>query len=175
MPTQVARATALGVSAELPGNDRIEVIAAQLVERVLAASVSVDYFEVDGEVHEVVLDLSVAGARCLVTRAAPRPDRPPIILSPRELEISRMVAKGYANKTIAAVLDISSWTVSTYLRRIFAKLGVGSRAAMVARLLEEGLIKSGPPHQEQRSDFRGDTRQGRGRTQHAPQGEQKNR
>ena len=73
MPTQVARATALGVSAELLGNDRIEVIAAQLVERVLAAPVSVNYLEIDGEVHEVVLDMIVAGARCLVTRAAPRP------------------------------------------------------------------------------------------------------
>jgi DNA-binding CsgD family transcriptional regulator len=175
MPTQVARAMALGVSTELPGNDRIEVIAAQLVERVLAAPVSVDYLKVDGEVHEVVLDLNVAGVRCLVTRVAPRPDRPHIILSPREQEISRMVAKGYANKTISAVLDISSWTVSTYLRRIFAKLGVGSRAAMVARLLKEGLIKSGPPHQEERSDFRGDKRQEQRRTQHAPHSERKNR
>jgi DNA-binding CsgD family transcriptional regulator len=61
-----------------------------------------------------------------------------VILSPREVEIARMVAKGYPNKTIAAVLDISPWTVCTYLRRIFAKFGVGSRAAMVARLLEEG-------------------------------------
>jgi len=48
-----------------------------------------------------------------------------------------MVAKGYPNKTIAAVLDISVWTVSSHLRRIFAKYGVASRAAMVARLLEE--------------------------------------
>jgi DNA-binding CsgD family transcriptional regulator len=51
-----------------------------------------------------------------------------------------MVAEGYPNKTIATVLDISSWTVSTYLRRIFAKLDVRSRAAMVARALEEGLL-----------------------------------
>jgi DNA-binding NarL/FixJ family response regulator len=37
------------------------------------------------------------------------------------------------------VLEISSWTVCTRLRRIFAKLSVGSRAAMVARLMEDGL------------------------------------
>jgi DNA-binding CsgD family transcriptional regulator len=47
-----------------------------------------------------------------------------------------MVANGYTNKAIAKVLDISSWTVSTHLRRAFGKLDVGSRAAMVARLLE---------------------------------------
>ncbi|MEV6109481.1 LuxR C-terminal-related transcriptional regulator [Streptomyces sp. NPDC051940] len=57
-------------------------------------------------------------------------------LSPRETEIARMVAKGYANKTIASVLDISSWTVSSHLRRIYGKLGVTSRAAMVAQLLD---------------------------------------
>jgi DNA-binding CsgD family transcriptional regulator len=38
------------------------------------------------------------------------------------------------------VLEISSWTVATHLRRVFAKLGVRTRAAMVARALEEGLI-----------------------------------
>ena len=57
-------------------------------------------------------------------------------LSPREQEISRLVAQGLPNKCVGAVLQISSWTVATYLRRIFAKLGVNSRAAMVARLLD---------------------------------------
>jgi DNA-binding CsgD family transcriptional regulator len=61
------------------------------------------------------------------------------MLSPREQEIARMVARGYPNKTIARVLDISTWTVGTHLRRMFAKLSVGSRAAMVARLLEDDL------------------------------------
>ena len=51
-----------------------------------------------------------------------------------------MVAQGYPNKTIAAVLEISSWTVSTHLRRVFAKLGVRSRAAMVARLVGDHLL-----------------------------------
>ncbi len=51
-----------------------------------------------------------------------------------------MVAQGYPNKTIAAVLEISSFTVSSYLRRIFAKLGVNSRAAMVAQALENRLL-----------------------------------
>ena len=51
-----------------------------------------------------------------------------------------MVAKGYPNKTIASVLDISTWTVASHLRRVFSKLGVSSRAAMVARLLEDASI-----------------------------------
>jgi DNA-binding CsgD family transcriptional regulator len=51
-----------------------------------------------------------------------------------------MVGAGYPNKTIAARLGISSWTVSTHLRRMFAKVGVNSRAALVARVLEEELV-----------------------------------
>jgi DNA-binding CsgD family transcriptional regulator len=82
---------------------------------------------------DVVLDLTVGGVRCLLIRS----DGPPTvaILSPREREIARMVAAGLTNKSIAQVLHISPWTVSTHLRRIFAKLRVTSRAAMVARLL----------------------------------------
>lgn len=87
----------------------------------------------------VILDLEVDGVRCVLVRR-PREDRAEVVLSPREREIARMVAKGYPNKVIARVLEISSWTVSTHLRRVFAKLGVSSRAAMVAHLLEEGRL-----------------------------------
>ena len=94
---------------------------------------------------EVLLDTEVDGVRCMLIREQPRgAQHAQVVLSPREQEIARMVAAGYPNKTIAAVLDISSWTVGTHLRRVFAKLGVGSRAAMVARLLEDGLIKQPP-------------------------------
>jgi DNA-binding CsgD family transcriptional regulator len=54
-------------------------------------------------------------------------------LTPRELQVVALVADGKVNKQIADVLRISEWTVSTHLRRIFAKLGVDTRAAMVSR------------------------------------------
>ena len=91
----------------------------------------------------VLLDVVVDGARCVVTRTPRRVDGavtapahfPPVIaLTPREQEIARMVGDGFTNKEIASVLEISTWTVSTHLRRIFGKLDVGTRAAMVARL-----------------------------------------
>jgi len=94
-----------------------------------------------GTCEEVLLDLQVDGVRCLLVRLPSQSPRMPLVLSPREGEIARMVARGYPNKTIAGVLEISTWTVGTYLRRIFAKLNVGSRAAMVARLMEDGLLK----------------------------------
>lgn len=52
-----------------------------------------------------------------------------------------MVAKGLPNKTIAKVLQISEWTVSSHLRRVFGKLGVTSRTEMIGRLLEEDVFQ----------------------------------
>jgi DNA-binding NarL/FixJ family response regulator len=87
----------------------------------------------------VILDTEVDGVRCLVTRLEEHPPSE-VSFSPRESEIARMVAKGYPNKTIAGVLEISSWTVCTHLRRMFAKLGVSSRAAMVAKMMDLGML-----------------------------------
>ena len=92
-----------------------------------------------GSAEEVLVDREVDRARYLLVRMPPTNGKR-IQLSPREQEIVRMVAKGHPNKVIADVLNISCWTVCTHLRRIFAKLGVGSRAAMVAQLLEIGAI-----------------------------------
>lgn len=90
------------------------------------------------QAEQVLVDTEVDGNRYLVI-LMPRSLHNRVQLSPREQEIVRMVAQGHPNKVIADVLNISAWTVCTHLRRIFAKLGVGSRAAMVAQLLELGV------------------------------------
>jgi DNA-binding CsgD family transcriptional regulator len=87
--------------------------------------------------EHVLLDVEIGDVRLVaVRRGAPSPMS---MLSPREREIARMVALGYPNKTIASVLDISSWTVASHLRRVFMKLQVTSRAAMITRLYDTGL------------------------------------
>jgi DNA-binding CsgD family transcriptional regulator len=53
------------------------------------------------------------------------------LLTARELQIAALVALGHSNKQVSARLHISEWTVSAHLRRIFIKLNVDSRAAMV--------------------------------------------
>ena len=94
--------------------------------------------------EHIVADVEVDGSRYLLVQISAA-ERKTSSLSPREMEIVRMVAQGHPNKIIAVVLNISSWTVCTHLRRIFAKLGVSSRAAMVARLLESsGPLQTGP-------------------------------
>ena len=99
---------------------------------------SVSPVEASGE-ERVLLDYKVDGVRYVLARAQVSEVESSVTLSPREQEIVRMVAKGYPNKMVAAVLEISVWTVSTHLRRIFAKYGVNSRAAMVAKVLGRGL------------------------------------
>jgi DNA-binding CsgD family transcriptional regulator len=89
----------------------------------------------------VLFDVEIGDVRLLALRQG-QPSAMSL-LSPRELEIARMVAQGYANKTIASVLEISSWTVASHLRRIFIKLQVSSRAAMATCLL--GTEFSGVP------------------------------
>ena len=69
-----------------------------------------------------------------------RPDRRPHGLTPRELEVLRLVARGKSNKAISASLFLSEKTVERHLSNIFAKLGVGSRAAATAYAYEHGLL-----------------------------------
>ena len=60
------------------------------------------------------------------------------VLTSREQEIARLIGKGYPNKTIAAVLEISPWTVATHTRRMYNKLDVHSRAALICELYNRG-------------------------------------
>jgi DNA-binding NarL/FixJ family response regulator len=61
-------------------------------------------------------------------------------LSGRELEVLRLLAAGASNKAVATQLNLSENTVKTHISRIFAKLGVQSRAEAVAVALRRGLV-----------------------------------
>jgi DNA-binding CsgD family transcriptional regulator len=95
----------------------------------------------------------------IVEAKEPPSDRKPNlveILTPRELEIATLVALGCSNKEIANRLNISEWTISTHLRRIFIKLDVSSRAAMIYRcasLIHELLLDNQNNATEKGGDF----------------------
>ncbi|HKS13523.1 MAG TPA: LuxR C-terminal-related transcriptional regulator [Pseudomonas sp.] len=55
-------------------------------------------------------------------------------LTPRELEIVRLLARGLTNKQIAAALAISDFTVRDHLTRVFRKAQVSSRLELITRL-----------------------------------------
>lgn len=98
-------------------------------------------FEQDGrcgELAHVVLQIVANDATYMLVRRPAATER--TLLSPREQEIVHLVSSGHPNKTIARKLAISQHTVNTHVRRIFDKLGVSSRAEMVAYVLQSGLV-----------------------------------
>ncbi|ANN19269.1 helix-turn-helix transcriptional regulator [Amycolatopsis orientalis] len=111
-------------------DETVRSLARSLVRRVTELS------DGDTALRRPLLDLTEQGVRCLLVPVTPEAHD---LLSPREHEVARMVGRGYTNKQIAGVLEISLNTVSAHMRRIFTKLGVGSRAAMVAALTKENL------------------------------------
>lgn len=67
-------------------------------------------------------------------------ERATALLSPRELEVVRMVANGHRNKEIADTLCISEGTVKAHLRTIFEKLGISSRMKLSVYAREHSLV-----------------------------------
>ena len=85
---------------------------------------------------ESVLSPAVA-ARLMGQVRAPAEER----LSVREIDVLELVARGDANKQIAARLQISEATVKTHLVHIFGKLGTDDRTSAVTTALERGIIR----------------------------------
>jgi DNA-binding CsgD family transcriptional regulator len=116
------------------GNDRYPIVEIENSLGTIASPIesSVNYksinylsvFEINGQNLAIIIE----------TENLPNTSSDPTnFLTKREGEIATLVAKGNSNKQIANHLKISEWTVSTHLRRVFTKLGVDSRAAMVYR------------------------------------------
>jgi DNA-binding NarL/FixJ family response regulator len=64
-------------------------------------------------------------------------------LTPREVEVLRLVAAGYDNGEISEVLHLARGTVKNHLSAVFFKLGVHDRTRAVLRALDLGLLDGG--------------------------------
>jgi ATP/maltotriose-dependent transcriptional regulator MalT len=62
-------------------------------------------------------------------------------LSPREIQVLRLVAAGKTNREAAAALFVSETTVKTHLLHLYAKLDVRDRAAAVDAAHRLGLLR----------------------------------
>ncbi len=92
--------------------------------------------------------LSPSITRRLIADYARRPpasEQPAALaeLTPRELEVLRMLARGLSNAEIARELVLGDATVKTHVARIFGKLGLHDRAQAVVLAYETGLITPG--------------------------------
>lgn len=86
---------------------------------------------------EVALAPSVS--RVLVRQAAAKPE-PAVVLTPRELDVLRLVAEGLSNREIGQRLHLGEATVKSHLLTAFPKLGVRDRTRAVTRAMELGLL-----------------------------------
>ena len=80
-------------------------------------------------------------SRVLREVVEPGADRDRGALTPREIDVLRLLARGLANKRIALELGISERTVKTHVSSIFAKLGVTDRTQAALYAVREGLVE----------------------------------
>lgn len=82
----------------------------------------------------------VLGERVVATAAPATVNQEGAALTPRELEVLRLVARGLGNKEIAELLAISTHTVKYHLAAVLDKLGVRSRTEAVSLGIRRGLV-----------------------------------
>ena len=62
-----------------------------------------------------------------------------VLLTPRELDVARLTAKGYPNKVVAERLSITEGTAKLHLHHVYEKLAVDGRMALVRYLQNRGI------------------------------------
>ncbi|SDK27597.1 ATP-binding protein [Streptomyces indicus] len=108
----------------------------QEIERELRGSLTDERFEArwhEGATHPLaaVIERASAGGGAIAELPAGKRQKP---LTPREREVAQLVAQGLSNREIAEHLVLSKRTIDVHVEHILAKLGVGSRQDIAARL-----------------------------------------
>ena len=111
-------------------------VQAQLDETAFTAAWAEGRAMTVGDAIEYALTEQIAASQSSV----PAPTHDPNALTPRELEVLRLVASGMTDVQVAEKLVISPRTVNTHLSSIYSKLGVNSRTAATRYALEQKLI-----------------------------------
>jgi DNA-binding NarL/FixJ family response regulator len=72
---------------------------------------------------------------------AERDEGPKDPLTPRELDVVKLIAEAFTNKQIAEILHLSEKTVESHRGNVFAKLGIRDRVELVRYAIKRGLIE----------------------------------
>jgi len=63
-------------------------------------------------------------------------------MTPREVQMAKLVCQGFSNKQIAEALNITHGTVKTHIRNIYRKIRVHSKIAMLLKFVQEAEKQS---------------------------------
>lgn len=134
MAGAVLAIVSMRLGSEVPGT--IALLRAAGWTRIIALSTTAAIGDITAALSAGATGAVIAG------RATPARNVPTGIyaLSPREVEVLRMVADGRSNKWIGERLQLSALTVKSHLARIGRKLGTGDRAHMVTLALRAGVV-----------------------------------
>ena len=161
MDVRMPRLDGLAATRRLTGQTRVLILTTfdlnEYVYEALRAGAS-GFLLKDAPAEQLVTAIRVVAAgdallapsitRRLIEEFARRPpasSRPAALaaLSPRELEVMRLVARGLSNSEIAAELVLSEATVKTHVSRILQKLALRDRVQAVVAAYESGLLQPG--------------------------------
>ena len=123
-PACLRRLVSIGVDALLPADLSAEILV-QSIRLVLLG----EGFMFTEYIQRLVKREPRAGA--------PMPD-----LTPRELEIIRLMAEGQSNRTIAGWLNLTEAAVKVHIRRVLRKLGAANRTQAAIWAVERGLVRA---------------------------------
>jgi two-component system, NarL family, response regulator LiaR len=140
------------VRRELPDTEVIALTSVLEDEKIFAAirAGAIGYLLKDTEAHELrqaikaaaagQVQLSPEVARRLLREERSAPQRLVEELTPREMDVLRLLAQGLINKEIAQELGIGDKTVKTHVSNILGKLGVLSRTQAAVYAVQMGLV-----------------------------------
>jgi DNA-binding NarL/FixJ family response regulator len=97
--------------------------------------------QVDAALRAVAAGLTVRAAPPPTRNFDALPEEPPVLLTPREIEVLSALGNGMTNKETARLLGISPHTVKFHIESLFRKLGVASRAEAVAKGMRQQIVE----------------------------------
>ena len=97
--------------------------------------------QIDAALRAVAAGLIVRELSPQRSNFGPLPEGPPVLLTPREIEVLIALGDGLSNKETARRLAISPHTVKFHIESLFKKLGASSRAEAVAKGLKRQILE----------------------------------
>jgi two-component system, NarL family, nitrate/nitrite response regulator NarL len=97
--------------------------------------------QVDAALRAVAAGLTVRATPPQTRNFDSFPEEPPVLLTPREIDVLGALGNGMTNKEVARLLGISPHTVKFHIESLFRKLDAASRAEAVAKGMRQQIVE----------------------------------